>query len=200
MVENLFEQNVLWAVLTAVLWAFAARGARRLATRPTAASIRRRARLGLILLGCALLALAVRAGLAVALAGAAGWLAGADYVLFGALPLLPAALAVGALTVPAYLRVLRRARDAAAAADPVTDGPPAARTDPGGASAGPAVRVGEAASGPVAGGSSAVGTGPGGASAGPVVRVGEAASGPVAGGSSAVGTGPGGASAGPVVR
>ncbi|MEU6079098.1 multicopper oxidase family protein [Streptomyces sp. NPDC047108] len=114
MVENLFEQNILWAVLTAVLWGFAARGARRLATRPTAAALRRRALLGLILLSCALLALALRAGLALALAGAAGWLGAADYVLFGALPPVLAGVAVASLAVPAYVRVWRAARSAAA--------------------------------------------------------------------------------------
>lgn len=96
MVENLFEQNILWAVLTAVVWGCAARGARRLATRP-AAALRRRARLGLALLTVALLTLAVRAGLALGLVATAGWLGGADYVLFGALPPVLAAVAVAAL-------------------------------------------------------------------------------------------------------
>ncbi|MER8261097.1 multicopper oxidase family protein [Streptomyces albidoflavus] len=119
MVENLFEQNILWAVLTAVVWGCAARGARRLATRP-AAALRRRARLGLALLTVALLTLAVRAGLALGLVATAGWLGGADYVLFGALPPVLAAVAVAALAVPAYLRVLRAAP--AAGSDP--DGSP----------------------------------------------------------------------------
>ncbi|MGP3922418.1 multicopper oxidase family protein [Streptomyces sp. 8N616] len=108
MVENLFEQNILWAVLAALFWGFAARGARRLATRPTGASIRRRARLGLILLCTALLVLAVRAALAVALAAEAGWLAGADYVLFGAVPAAAAGAAAAGLAVPAYSRLARR--------------------------------------------------------------------------------------------
>ncbi|MEV6313814.1 multicopper oxidase family protein [Streptomyces sp. NPDC051776] len=130
MVENLFEQNMLWAVLTAVLWGFAARGARRLATRPTPASVRRRARLGLILLSCALIALAVRAALALALVDTAGWLGGADYVLFGALPPVLAGVAVVALAVPAYRRVLLTARGAVrdgvgdAAPDRVRDAAP----------------------------------------------------------------------------
>ncbi|RFU83718.1 multicopper oxidase family protein [Streptomyces triticagri] len=114
MVETLFEQNILWAVSAAVIWGFAARGARRLATRPTAAAIRRRALLGLILLGCALLALALRVGVAVGLSGVAGWLAGADYVLFGALPPALTGIVVVALSVPAYVRVLRAARTATA--------------------------------------------------------------------------------------
>ncbi|MEV4875846.1 multicopper oxidase family protein [Streptomyces cyaneofuscatus] len=110
MVENLFEQNILWALLTAVLWGFAARGARRLATRPTVESILRRAGLGLILLCTALLVLAVRVALALALGYAAGWRAGADYVLLGAMPLALAGAAVLALAVPAYLRLVRTTR------------------------------------------------------------------------------------------
>lgn len=109
MVEILFEQNVLWAVLAAVCWGFAARGARRLAVRPPG-RIRRRALLGLVLLGFALLVLALRVSLAFALTGAAGWAAGADYVLFAAVPLLPAGLAVLVLSVPAAVRVHRAAR------------------------------------------------------------------------------------------
>lgn len=112
MVETLFEQNILWAVLTAVIWGFTAHGAWRLATRPTVAAIRRRALLGLILLGCALLALAVRAAVAVGISSAAGWLAGADYMLFGALPPALTGIVVAALSVPAYVRVLRAARTA----------------------------------------------------------------------------------------
>ncbi|MGY1434608.1 multicopper oxidase family protein [Streptomyces reniochalinae] len=112
MVENLFEQTVLWSVLTAVLWVFAARGARRLAARPTAVSMRRRSRLGLVLLCCALVATAVRAAVALALVGAAGWLGGADYLLFGTVPVVVGGLAVAALTLPAYLRVSRAARGA----------------------------------------------------------------------------------------
>ncbi|MFE7401724.1 multicopper oxidase family protein [Streptomyces sp. NPDC057557] len=117
MVENLFEQNILWSVLAAVFWGFAARGARKLATRPTAVSVRRRARLGLVLLCTALVVLVVRVAAALALAGAAGWLGGADYVLFGALPLVLAGAAVVALSVPAYWRVVRATRHPEAATE-----------------------------------------------------------------------------------
>nr|ADG86310.1 quinone-forming monooxygenase [Streptomyces sp. SANK 61196] len=115
MVEILFEQNLLWAVLAAVFWAFAARGARRLSTRPTARRIRRRARLGLILLTVALLALAARVALAVALAVEAGWRAASDFVLLAALPPALAGAAVLAFAVPAYWRLARPAREDAAA-------------------------------------------------------------------------------------
>lgn len=107
MVENLFEQNVLWAVLAAVFWGFAARGARLLALRGTPRSIRRRARLGLVLLGVCLLVLALRVALALALAGAAGWRAAADFVLFAAVPPALAAVAVAVLAAPAYWRLAR---------------------------------------------------------------------------------------------
>ncbi|MFI6207678.1 multicopper oxidase family protein [Streptomyces sp. NPDC051041] len=111
MVENLFEQNLLWAVLAAVFWAYAARGARTLATRRTVRSVRRRARLGLVLVTVSLLVLALRVGLAVSLAAAAGWPAAADFVLFAAVPLALAGAAVAVFTVPAYVRVARVARD-----------------------------------------------------------------------------------------
>ncbi len=105
MVENLFEQNLLWAVLAAVFWGFASRGARRLPTRSTARSLGRRARLGLVLLAVSLLVLALRVALAVALAATAGWPAAADFVLFAAVPLTVAGTAVATLTVPAYWRL-----------------------------------------------------------------------------------------------
>ncbi|WP_105973310.1 multicopper oxidase family protein [Streptomyces geranii] len=108
MVENLFEQNLLWAVLTALFWAFASRGARRLPTRPTPRSLGRRARLGLILLTVSLLVLALRVALAVALATTAGWPAATDFVLFAAVPLTLTGTAVAAFTVPAYWRLLRQ--------------------------------------------------------------------------------------------
>ncbi|WP_329277687.1 multicopper oxidase domain-containing protein [Streptomyces sp. NBC_01451] len=107
MVENLFEQNLLWAVLAAVFWGFASRGARRLPTRATTRSLGRRTRLGLVLLTVSLLVLALRVALAVALAGTAGWLAGADFVLFAAVPLTVAGTAVAVLTLPAYWRLTR---------------------------------------------------------------------------------------------
>ncbi|MFI8520733.1 multicopper oxidase family protein [Streptomyces sp. NPDC085481] len=107
MVENLFEQNLLWAVLAAVFWGFAARGARRLATRDTTRSILRRARLGLVMLAVSLLVLVVRVALAAALAATAGWPAATDFVLFAAVPLLVAGVAVAALAVPAYGRLAR---------------------------------------------------------------------------------------------
>ena len=110
MVEILFEQNLLWAVLLATVWGFAARGARRLAQRPTAAAVHRRLRLGLVLVSVGLLVLAVRAGLAVALAVAAGWQAGADYVLLGAVPTVAAGIVVAVVAVPAYLRACRLPR------------------------------------------------------------------------------------------
>ncbi|MGX4692053.1 multicopper oxidase family protein [Streptomyces sp. JNUCC 63] len=125
MVENLYEQNVLWAVLAAVFWGFAARGARLLAFRGTARSIRRRARLGLVLLCVCLLVLALRVALALALAGAAGWWAADDFVLFAAVPPASAAVAVVALAVPAYWRLARTGAD-----DPVrTDADDPVRTD-----------------------------------------------------------------------
>ncbi|MEU8523379.1 multicopper oxidase family protein [Streptomyces sp. NPDC048577] len=126
MVENLFEQNLLWAVLAAVFWGFAARGARTLATRRTTRSLRRRARLGLVLVSVCLLLLALRVGLAVALGGAAEWRAAADFLLFAAVPLTLAGSAVAALALPAYLRVVRLAvrpgpAPAAAGRGPLTD-------------------------------------------------------------------------------
>ncbi|MFF6877534.1 multicopper oxidase domain-containing protein [Streptomyces sp. NPDC012474] len=105
MVENLFEQNLLWAVLAAVFWGFASRGARRLATRTTTRSLGRRARLGLVLLTVSLLVLALRVALAVALEGTAGRPAAADFVLFAAVPLTVAGTAVAVLTLPAYWRL-----------------------------------------------------------------------------------------------
>lgn len=105
MVENLFEQNLLWAVLAAVCWLFAARGARRLATRANARSLRRRARLGLVLLGTALLALTVRAALGVALAAETDWWGAADFVLLAVAPQVVAGVAVAWLSVPAYWRL-----------------------------------------------------------------------------------------------
>ncbi|MFE9457561.1 multicopper oxidase family protein [Streptomyces californicus] len=110
MVENLFEQNLLWAVLAAVFWAYAARGARTLATRRTHRSVRRRARLGLALVIVSLLVLALRVGLAVGLAAAAGRRAAEDFVLLAAVPLTLAGAAVAVFTVPAYLRVARVVR------------------------------------------------------------------------------------------
>ncbi|MFF0431998.1 multicopper oxidase family protein [Streptomyces sp. NPDC004327] len=166
MVENLFEQNLLWAVLAAVFWGYAARGARTLATRRTARSLRRRARLGLVLVCVSLLVLALRVGLAVALAAAAGWRGGADFVLFAAVPLTVAGAAVAALAIPAYVRVVRASRSSAE--------PPAA---PAGRPAEPvAVGAGAAGTGAEATGSGhraearpgADGTGPGPAGAGPL--------------------------------
>ncbi|MFJ8846077.1 multicopper oxidase domain-containing protein [Streptomyces cyaneofuscatus] len=125
MVENLFEQNLLWAVLAAVFWAYAARGARTLATRRTDRSVRRRARLGLVLVTVSLLVLALRVGLAVGLAAAAGWRAAADFVLLAAVPLTLAGVAVAVFTVPAYLRVARVIRASGEA--PVTGPAPAGR-------------------------------------------------------------------------
>ncbi|MFH8882354.1 multicopper oxidase family protein [Streptomyces californicus] len=110
MVENLYEQNLLWAVLAAVFWAYAARGARTLATRRTHRSVRRRARLGLALVTVSLLVLALRVGLAVGLAAAAGRRAAEDFVLLAAVPLTLAGAAVAVFTVPAYLRVARVVR------------------------------------------------------------------------------------------
>ena len=109
MVENLFEQNLLWAVLAAVFWGFAARGARCLATRRTAHSLRSRALLGLILLSVSLLVLALRVAFVFALAAEAGWPAATDFVLFAAVPLILAGAAVAVFSVPAYLRLARQA-------------------------------------------------------------------------------------------
>ncbi|WP_406861063.1 multicopper oxidase family protein [Streptomyces sp. HUAS MG47] len=108
MVENLFEQNLLWAVLAAVFWAYAARGARCLAARRTTRAVRRRARLGLVLLSVSLLVLVLRVGLALALAGEAGRRAADDFVLFAAVPLTLAGAGVAVFAVPAYVRVVRR--------------------------------------------------------------------------------------------
>ncbi|MQS09362.1 multicopper oxidase domain-containing protein, partial [Streptomyces sp. IF17] len=120
MVENLFEQNVLWAVLTAVLWGFAAHGARRLALRP-AARLPRRVGMGLALLGVALVALLLRVASALALALAAGWSAAVDYVLFGAVPLVPTGAAVLLMAVPAYRRTGRVARRSRVSGEDATD-------------------------------------------------------------------------------
>ncbi|MFJ3904269.1 multicopper oxidase family protein [Streptomyces sp. NPDC090025] len=170
MVENLFEQNLLWAVLAAVFWAYAARGARTLATRRTARSLRRRARLGLVLVSVSLLVLALRVALAAGLAAAAGWRAAADFVLFAAVPLSVAGLAVAALTVPAYVRLGRLARDgdpapqagpapAGRRAEPV----PAGATRTAGQGAGALAADGTAAdgtAGTTAAGPAVAGTGP----------------------------------------
>ncbi|MGW1324334.1 multicopper oxidase domain-containing protein [Streptomyces antibioticus] len=105
MVENLFEQNLLWAVLAAVCWLFAARGARRLATRPHSRALRRRARLGLALLTTALLTLTVRAALAVALAAETDWWGATDFLLLAVAPQVAAGAVVTWLSVPAYWRL-----------------------------------------------------------------------------------------------
>ncbi|MEU3279837.1 multicopper oxidase family protein [Streptomyces antibioticus] len=105
MVENLFEQNLLWAVLAAVCWLFAARGARRLATRPHSRALRRRARLGLALLGTALLTLTVRAALGVALAAETDWWGATDFLLLAVAPQVIVGATVAWLSVPAYWRL-----------------------------------------------------------------------------------------------
>ncbi|MET9058385.1 multicopper oxidase family protein [Streptomyces antibioticus] len=105
MVENLFEQNLLWAVLAAVCWLFAARGARRLATRPHSRALRRRARLGLVLLVTALLTLTVRAALGVALAAETDWWGATDFLLLAVAPQVIVGAVVAWLSVPAYWRL-----------------------------------------------------------------------------------------------
>ncbi|MFF2215416.1 multicopper oxidase family protein [Streptomyces antibioticus] len=105
MVENLFEQNLLWAVLAAVCWLFAARGARRLATRPHSRALRRRARLGLVLLVTALLTLTVRAALGVALAAETDWWGATDFLLLAVAPQVIVGAVVAWLSMPAYWRL-----------------------------------------------------------------------------------------------
>ncbi|MGW1032284.1 multicopper oxidase domain-containing protein [Streptomyces antibioticus] len=118
MVENLFEQNLLWAVLAAVCWLFAARGARRLATRPHSRALRRRARLGLALLTTALLTLTVRAALAVALAAETDWWGATDFLLLAVAPQVAAGTVVTWLSVPAYWRLTGWDRGARRAGGP----------------------------------------------------------------------------------
>ncbi|MFF0594263.1 multicopper oxidase domain-containing protein [Streptomyces antibioticus] len=120
MVENLFEQNLLWAVLAAVCWLFAARGARRLATRPRSRALRRRARLGLVLLVTALLTLTVRAALGVALAAETDWWGATDFLLLAVAPQVIVGALVAWLSVPAYWRLTGWGRAARRSGGPGT--------------------------------------------------------------------------------
>ncbi|MFF8485929.1 multicopper oxidase family protein [Streptomyces antibioticus] len=124
MVENLFEQNLLWAVLAAVCWLFAARGARRLATRPHSRALRRRARLGLVLLVTALLTLTVRAALGVALAAETDWWGATDFLLLAVAPQVIVGAVVAWLSVPAYWRLTGWDRAARRSGGPGTGASP----------------------------------------------------------------------------
>ncbi|MFE8014473.1 multicopper oxidase family protein [Streptomyces antibioticus] len=124
MVENLFEQNLLWAVLAAVCWLFAARGARRLATRPHSRALRRRARLGLVLLVTALLTLTVRAALGVALAAETDWWGATDFLLLAVAPQVIVGALVAWLSVPAYWRLTGWGRAARRSGGPGSDAGP----------------------------------------------------------------------------
>jgi FtsP/CotA-like multicopper oxidase with cupredoxin domain len=104
--ETFFELNIETAVLLPILWGAAALGAGRLALRPSAGSVRRRARLGLVLLGVGLIAVLARVLVAVGLAGH-GWRLAADFTLTAAPTVAVPAAAVVALSFPRYWRLAR---------------------------------------------------------------------------------------------
>ncbi|MEV4702070.1 multicopper oxidase family protein [Actinoplanes sp. NPDC049316] len=104
--EALYELNVELALLALPLWFAAAVGAGRLALRRSAGTIRRRSRLGLILLAAGLITVVARAYAAAALS-AHGWSLGADFITVALPPLVLPAVAVAALVTPRYWRIAR---------------------------------------------------------------------------------------------
>jgi len=105
-IEILYELNVGYALLAVLLWGFAALGAGRLALRPSTLVLRRRARLGLVLLAAAVLTVGARAYVAAALS-TDGWLLAADFTLVATPPLVLPALAVLGWSLPRYWRLAR---------------------------------------------------------------------------------------------